>query len=88
MKGQGAEVGGDAREVSYRWALSALTVDGYTDGSGGCADGRVNAQGRQDLAARRRVGESSRLLPQSRAATDANMKSGTDSAYVASNSGV
>jgi hypothetical protein len=44
--GQGEEVGGDDREVSYRWAHSALTVDGYTDGSGGFGDGRVNAQGR------------------------------------------
>jgi hypothetical protein len=44
VKGQGAEVGG-AREVSYRWALSALTVDGYADGSGGCADGRQIPRG-------------------------------------------
>lgn len=38
-------------------AHSALTAGGYRDGSGGCADGRVQPQGRQAVAARRRVGE-------------------------------
>jgi len=38
--GSGEEVVRDDREVIYRWVCSALTVDGYSDGSGGFTDGR------------------------------------------------